>query len=227
VSSKVRQLKLNINVCISPSKSPLDIRLSAMDWLGVDPTLPPVADKISASYKTYEEQQTLARATALAEKYDAWAFDEFTLAYFPSTEGAYAYAEDLSCFFQPENVYPGHASIVNGIPVDDEWLRVYTKACFMAGKNEGWHQANAIRDQHHRDAEARFKKWFAAWQGQGATIEITDEGSWEAVKKTQGDSQRHLISSQDDSADRGVTISSSWTYPSQVNTAKKKAGKKR
>ena len=134
MSSKVRQLKLNINVCISPSKSPLDIRLSAMDWLGVDPTLPPVADKISASYKTYEEQQTMARATALAEKYDAWAFDEFTLAYFPSTEGAYAYAEDLSCFFQPENVYPGHASIVNGIPVDDEWLRVYTKACFMAGK---------------------------------------------------------------------------------------------
>ena len=204
-----------------------------MDWLGVDPSLPPKDDKISASYKTYEEQQTMARATALAEKYDAWAFDEFTLAYtgmstyFHSTEDAYAYAENLSCFCQPENLYPGHA-IVNGISVDDEWLRVYTKACFMAGKNAGWQQANAIRDQHMCDSEARFKQWFAAWRGQGATIEITDDGGWEAVKKTKATPQKHLISSPDDSAERGVTISSSWTYPTgRVYTAKKKAVLKR
>jgi hypothetical protein len=101
----------------------------------------------------------------------------------------------------------------------------------LCRKNAGWHQANAIRDQHHRGSDARFKKWFAAWQRRGATIEVTDEGSWWAVKKTQGDSQRHLIRAQDDSADRGVngsSTSSSWIYPSRIrgqNAAKKKAGK--
>ena len=93
-----------------------------MDWLGLEPTLPPVAEEISEKYKSYEP-------TGLAHNpIDFHAVNDATFAYagmsayFPSTVGAYA--EDLRCFFPSENVYPEHASIDNGIPVDDEWLPV-------------------------------------------------------------------------------------------------------
>ena len=106
-----------------------------MDWLGLEPTLPPVAEEISEKYKTYEPT-VLPVAEEIAEKYDGLAHNPIDFhavndatfayagmsAYFPSTVGAYA--EDLRCFFPSENVYPEHASIDNGIPVDDEWLRV-------------------------------------------------------------------------------------------------------
>jgi hypothetical protein len=106
-----------------------------MDWLGLEPTLPPVAEEISQKYKTYEPT-VLPVAEEIAEKYDGLAHNPIDFhavtdatfayagmsAYFPSTVGADA--EDLRCFFPSENVYPEHASIDNGIPVDDEWLRV-------------------------------------------------------------------------------------------------------
>ena len=88
-----------------------------MDWLGLEPTVLPVAEEIAEKYDGLAHNPIDFHAVNDA----TFAYAGMS-AYFPSTVGADA--EDLRCFFPSENVYPEHASIDNGIPVDDEWLRV-------------------------------------------------------------------------------------------------------